>query len=73
MKVQDLIAYLQTQDPDMDVVVRSGANHGANYVKKVCKWNGYKNPNYTNHRDAADLLLPENPNYPNADTVLVLC
>lgn len=73
MTIEQLIVLLESaEDKSIEVVFRVGDNHGANIVSRTSYWNAYENPNHTNHIDAADVLLPDNPNYPDATPVLVL-
>ena len=73
MTIEQLITLLESaEDKSLEVVFRVGNNHGANIVSRTSYWNAYDNPNHTNNRDSADVLLPDNPNYPDATPVLVL-
>ena len=63
MNIQELIDLLQTaEDKTIEVVVREGNNHGANTIHRSSYWSANDNPNYTNHIDPADYLLPDDDN-----------
>ena len=73
MTIDQLIILLDSvEDKSIEVVFRTGNNHGANKVTKTSRWNAYPNPNSGHFEGACDCILPDNPNYRDAVPVLVL-
>ena len=71
MKVSELIKLLETvEDKDLEIVIRVGANNGANFVVGSTTWVAKDN---TNVHSLCDVLLPDsNILYDGYTEVLVL-
>jgi hypothetical protein len=67
MKVMELMSILATMNPNTEVVVRVGLNHGAKPVSKVDNWRAIGNPN---RLSTINMLLPDNRN--SGDTQVIV-
>ena len=60
MDVNKLITLLNSiEDKSVEVVIRVGPNHGANFVTRTGHWVAMDNPNGTRSLEPADMLLPD--------------